>query len=77
MKPAVLYVAMQEWAGYEITALGTTAEGAQAAVEALVAKSVADGDTFDPRPYDAEESIWEWMGGNVREFVLDGPAVWV
>lgn len=70
-----VYLAQLDFAGYVLTAVGSTPEKAQKMVEDEAARVIKDPNSgcSDPRPWgDDSESLWEYMGGSVTEMIVDG-----
>lgn len=77
-KTATVHLARLPFAGYELTAIGSTPEIARRLVEKK-AKAALKMDRYvgDPRPHGSAESLWDYMGGSVLDIVLDGEAQWL
>lgn len=70
----IVHLARMDFAGYMLTAVGSTPEKAQEMIEDEAKRVIEDPNSgcFDPRPQGETESLWEYMGGSVTEMTVDG-----
>lgn len=74
-----VFLARMPFAGYELTAIASTADKARENAEqtAFASINAADeGGPWDPRPDDSE-TLFEYLGGNVTEMIVDGKVEWL
>ena len=79
MTKRTVYLAKADYAGYVVTAVGSTAANAQAAVEAAIQGSInrPGSGAWDPRPAGWTESLWEYLSGWVVPMEVDGKVEWL